>query len=204
MCSLCYDARVIVLGIDPGSRRCGYGIVAREGGRLRVVESGVLAPGDLPLAERLALIHDGLSAVIGRAGPAEVSVEHVFAGVSPRSALVLGQARGVALAAAASAGPPVFEYRPAEVKLAFTGSGRASKEQMLRSARALLGVAATLADEADALAVAVCHLARRSARIATAHGRAAEARSRLRPSRRDHRGASGAAPSAGPARAGVR
>ena len=157
---------MIVLGIDPGSRRCGYGVVAREGGRLRVVASGVVVPGDHPIAERLAVILDGLADVIARTRPGEVAVEQVFAGVSPRSALVLGQARGVALAASARAGLPVFEYQPSEVKLAFTGSGRASKEQMVRTARSLLGVEAELADEADALALAVCHLARRDHRTA--------------------------------------
>jgi crossover junction endodeoxyribonuclease RuvC len=127
--------------------------------------------------------------VIARAAPAEVAVEQVFAGISPRSALVLGQARGVALAVAARAGLPVFEYQPSEVKLAFTGSGRAGKEQMVRTAAALLGVEARLSDEADAIALAVCHLARRPLRLA-ALPRAAVvglAHSRLRPSRRDHR-----------------
>jgi crossover junction endodeoxyribonuclease RuvC len=164
-------------------------VVAREGGRLRVVESGVVAPGALAVPERLARILEGLTDVIRRARPAEVSIEQVFAGVSPRSALVLGQARGVALAAAARAGLPVHEYQPSEVKLAFTGSGRASKEQMLRTARTLLGVDADLSDEADAIAVAVCHLARRSARLALVAGRAAGALARLRPARRDHRSA---------------
>jgi crossover junction endodeoxyribonuclease RuvC len=196
---------VIVLGIDPGSRRCGYGVVARRGGRLLVLASGVFEPGEVPMAERLARIQDGLAEVIRRARPAEVSVEQVFAGVSPRSALVLGQARGVALAAAARAGLPVFEYAPAQVKLAFTGSGRASKEQMVRTARLLLGATPGRADEADALAIAVCHLARRAARgarpaverleappAAVAAGgegaRRAAALARLRPARRDHRG----------------
>jgi crossover junction endodeoxyribonuclease RuvC len=179
---------MIVLGIDPGSRRCGYGVVAREGGRLRVVESGVLVPGERPMAERLALLLDGLSLVIERARPDEVAVEQVFSGASPRSALVLGQARGVALAVAARAGLPVHEYAPAAVKLAFTGSGRAGKDQMLRTARALLGVAAELSDEADAIALAVCHLARRPlALVATPRATAARALSRLRPARRDHR-----------------
>jgi crossover junction endodeoxyribonuclease RuvC len=178
---------VIVLGIDPGSRRCGYGVVAREGSRVRVVESGVLVPGDLPMPERLARILDGLASVIARAGPAEVSVEQVFSGVSARSALALGQARGVALAAAAQAGLPVFEYAPAEVKLAFTGNGRAGKEQMVRTARTVLGVFAELADEADALALAMCHLASRTARLALAPAAASRAAARLRPSRRDHR-----------------
>jgi len=195
---------VIVLGIDPGSRRCGYGVVARQGGRFVVVESGVLAPGDRPMAERLAAILDGLEQVIRRTLPAEVSIEQVFSGTSARSALVLGQARGVALAAAARAGLAVHEYAPAEVKLAFTGSGRASKEQMLRTARMLLGAAPRLADEADALAIAICHLARSRglaalparARTPAAAGRGgrgaakppAEVLARLRPSRRDHRG----------------
>ncbi|MBK9516823.1 MAG: crossover junction endodeoxyribonuclease RuvC [Anaeromyxobacter sp.] len=199
---------MIVLGIDPGSRRCGYGVVAREGGRLHVVESGVLAPGERPMAERLGLILAGLDVVIARARPDEVAVEQVFSGASARSALVLGQARGVALAAAGRAGLPVHEYAPSAVKLAFTGSGRAGKEQMMRTARALLGVLAACSDEADAVALAVCHLARRplaeartaaalarapaGARLAAPHlttprAAAARALSRLRPSRRDHR-----------------
>jgi crossover junction endodeoxyribonuclease RuvC len=178
---------VIVLGIDPGSVRCGYGVVARERGRLRVVESGVLAPGHLPVAERLARILEGLGQVIARTRPVEVSLEQVYAGASPRSALVLGQARGVALAASARAGLPVHEYAPAEVKLAFTGNGRAGKEQMVRTARSLLGVSAELADEADALALAVCHLARRAARLALAGAGRRVAQARLAPARRDHR-----------------
>lgn len=191
---------MIVLGIDPGSRRCGYGVVARQGGRLVVIESGVLAPGEQrPMAERLAAILEGLDEVIRRTRPVEVSIEQVFSGVSARSALVLGQARGVALAAAARAGLAVHEYAPAQVKLAFTGSGRASKEQMLRTARMLLGTAPRLADEADALAIAVCHLARRLVRTLPVRGpvgaaaqgqrgRGTAALARLRPSRRDHRG----------------
>lgn len=196
---------MIVLGIDPGSRRCGYGVVERAGARLRVVESGVLEPGERPVAERLGRILDGLDAVISRSRPDAVSIEQVFSGASPRSALVLGQARGVALAAAARAGLSVFEYAPSAVKLAFTGNGRAGKDQMVRTARMLLGADPRLADEADALAIAVCHLARRllavpsgGARVpatrcggpSTAALREAavrDARLRLRPARRDHR-----------------
>ncbi len=204
--------RVIVLGIDPGSRRCGYALVAREGSRLTVLESGVLTPGERPMAERLGLILAGLDRLIARARPDEVAVEQVFSGASARSALVLGQARGVALAVAGRAGLPVHEYAPAAVKLAFTGSGRAGKEQMMRTARTLLGVQADLSDEADAVALAVCHLARRplaeartaaalargagagpvadrrtSPRLTTPGAAAARALARLRPSRRDHR-----------------
>jgi crossover junction endodeoxyribonuclease RuvC len=184
-----------VLGIDPGSRRCGYGVLSREGGRLTVVESGVLVPGARPMAERLALLLVGLGDVIARTAPDEVSIEQIFAGISPRSALALGQARGVALAVAAQAGLPVYEYQPSEVKLAFTGSGRAGKEQMMRTARAL-GVDAELSDEADAVALAVCHLARRPLTLAAVTplrrspaAAARDARSRLRPARRDHRSA---------------
>jgi crossover junction endodeoxyribonuclease RuvC len=150
---------VAVLGIDPGSRRCGYGIVARCGNGLSRLASGVLVPGEVAMAERLARILGSLSELIERGGIEAVAVETAYCGRSPRSALVLGQARGVALAAAARAGLPVFEYAPAEVKRAFTGNGRAEKAQMVRTARTLFGIAPRLADEADALAVAVCHLA---------------------------------------------
>jgi crossover junction endodeoxyribonuclease RuvC len=125
-----------------------------------VVESGVLVPGNHDLPRRLALILEGLEAILSRSGADAVAVETVFAGVSPRSALVLGQARGVVLAAAARAGLPVSEYAPQQAKLALTGNGRAEKSQMVRMACALFGVEAVLADEADAIALAVCHLGR--------------------------------------------
>ncbi len=175
---------MIVLGIDPGSRRCGYGVVARAGAGVSRLRSGVLVPGDLPIAERLARIFDGLSQVLAESGADAVAVETAYCGASARSALVLGQARGVALAVAARAGLPVFEYAPAEVKRAFTGSGRAEKAQMMRTARTLFGCAPELADEADALAIAVCHLAHAGvARHAPAGGRRSPARGPvLRPS----------------------
>ncbi|HEX9290016.1 MAG TPA: crossover junction endodeoxyribonuclease RuvC [Anaeromyxobacteraceae bacterium] len=175
---------MIVLGIDPGSRRCGYGVVERAGTRLARVASGVLVPGELPMAERLGLILDGLSAVLAGSELDAVAIETAFCGRSPRSALALGQARGVALAAAAQAGLPVFEYAPAEVKRAFTGNGRADKAQMVRTARALFGLQARLSDEADALALAVCHLARRVASPPppSSRERATKTRSRLLPS----------------------
>jgi len=180
---------VIVLGIDPGTHRCGYGVVAREGTRLRVLASGVLSPGPRDLAGRLGEILGGLEEIIARTRPLEASVEAGFSGASPRSALVLGQARGVALAAAARAGLAVYEYAPAEVKLAFTGNGRADKAQMLRTARLLLGTEPRLSDEADALALAVCHLARRAVFRAAAPAGQLRARAlqRLRPARREHR-----------------
>jgi len=163
---------VVVVGIDPGTQRCGYGVVARAGSRLSVVESGVLAPGPraLSLPHRLSFLLDGLEALLARAGAEAVAVESVFSGVSPRSALVLGQARGVVLAAAARAGVPVFEYAPSQAKLALTGNGRAEKPQMVRMARALFGVDASLPDEADAIALAVCHLSRAPRRPAPPPG----------------------------------
>ena len=127
---------MIALGIDPGSRRCGYGVVAREGTRLVVLASGVLVPGaDRPVAERLARILDGLVEVIRHVGPAECSIEQVFCGASPRPPSCWARPAASRWAAAAQAGLPVFEYAPSEVKLAFTGSGRATKDQMLRTAR---------------------------------------------------------------------
>lgn len=156
---------MIVLGIDPGSRRCGYGAVSQEGSRFEKIESGVLAPGDnLPMAERLAAIWSGLESVIRRAGAAEIAVESVFAGISVRSAIALGQARGVVLAAAAHAGLPIFEYAPAQIKLAVTGSGRAEKNQMVSMANVILRADVSKVDEADALAIAICHLTQRRAR----------------------------------------
>jgi crossover junction endodeoxyribonuclease RuvC len=156
-------AIVIVLGVDPGSRRCGYGAVDRDGSRFRVVDSGVLIPGELPIAERLASILTGLVQVIARVGAEEVAVEAAFAGRSIQSALVLGHARGVVLAVSAGAGLPVFEYAPSQVKLAVAGNGRADKAQMVKMAQVLLRVRTEIADEADALAVAVCHHAHRQA-----------------------------------------
>jgi crossover junction endodeoxyribonuclease RuvC len=194
-------APMIVLGIDPGTRRCGYGVVARAGPGLSRIDSGVIVPGPLPLPERLGLLLERLSAVVARSRIDAVAVETAYCGRSPRSALALGLARGVALAAAARAGLPVFEYAPAEVKRAFTGSGRAEKAQMIRTARTLFGAAPGLSDEADALAVAVCHLARgdvrRAPRPALVRGGAPGARAAgarpgpvLRPSVRRYGGVS--------------
>jgi crossover junction endodeoxyribonuclease RuvC len=180
---------VIVLGIDPGSRRCGYGVVARVGTKLTRLASGVVIAGDRPMPERLARILDALSAVLLAHALDAVAVETAYCGISPRSALALGQARGVALAAAARAGLPIFEFAPAEVKRAFTGNGRAEKAQMVRTARALFGVDAQLPDEADALAVAVCCLARSRAPSAPRARLRPDPTARLRPAVRRFAGA---------------
>src|SRR5271165_4432369 len=156
-----------VLGIDPGSRVTGFGVVEAHGSRLSHVTHGVLrVPGDLALELRLAELFHGLTEVLALWTPDAVAVEGVFAFRNARSALVLGHARGVALLAAAQGGRPVFEYAPALVKRAVGAGGASSKEAVARQMRAFLGLTGLLrADATDALAVAVCHLHR--ARVVT-------------------------------------
>ncbi|HWV39591.1 MAG TPA: crossover junction endodeoxyribonuclease RuvC [Vulgatibacter sp.] len=150
-----------VLGIDPGSHHTGYGVVEASGTTLRLLACGTISPGDLPLAARLAAIHQGLRDVIERTAPAAVAVEGVYHALNARAALVLGQARGAALAAAASASLEVVEYAASEIKRSVSGNGRAGKEQVGRMVGMLLG-GAVPGDEhaADALAAAICHLGR--------------------------------------------
>lgn len=148
------------LGIDPGSHRTGYGAVERKNGRYHLIETGVIhPPSSEPLAARLAYIHTHLSALLERLQIAEIGVEGIFHYKNAQSAFILGQARGVALCAAHQAGARVFEYPPTRVKIAATGKGRATKEQVQQMVRALLGLKeAPPPDAADALAVAICHL----------------------------------------------
>lgn len=157
-----YGAGVRVLGIDPGSRHTGYAVVEERESRLRLLAIGTLSPGDgRPLPERLAAIHGGLAEVLGRVPPEAVSVEEVFHAENARSALVLGQARGVALLAAALRGIEVHEYAASEIKKAVAGTGRASKEQVSRMVALVLGGAIPGDEHAcDAAAAAICHLHR--------------------------------------------
>jgi crossover junction endodeoxyribonuclease RuvC len=153
---------VRVLGIDPGSRVLGYGVVEQQGNALRALDHGTIAPGGkLPLENRLHLIFQGLTAVLEANRPEAVAIEGLFSHRNARSALVLGHARGVALLCAARAGLEVFEYAPAEVKKAVGAGGAAEKEQVVRLVRSFLGIdRIDKADAADALALAVCHLNR--------------------------------------------
>ncbi|MFQ5697800.1 MAG: crossover junction endodeoxyribonuclease RuvC [Myxococcota bacterium] len=147
-----------VLGIDPGSRATGYGVVAQEGPRLERVAGGVIRVGEGELTRRLAAIAAALEAVLLETRPDCVALEAVFSARNPRSALLLGQARGAALVACGRVGLAGAEYSPAEVKRAVTGHGGADKAQVQRMVRRLLGLAeAPASDEADALAVAICH-----------------------------------------------
>lgn len=151
---------VRILGIDPGSRFLGYGAVERVAhGRVRYVECGVIEPRRTALlSARLAEIAAELAEVFAELRPTVVAVEGVFHGVNARSALQLGHARGVALAAAGAARVPVHEYAPASVKRAVAGSGAATKQQVQRMVRALCGLRSQpRLDASDALAVAICH-----------------------------------------------
>jgi crossover junction endodeoxyribonuclease RuvC len=150
---------VIVLGVDPGSQRTGYGLVETDGRRHRLLECGALVPGArLSLPERLRHIHCGLADLIARTSPDALALEDCFHSANTRTALVLGHVRGVVLLAGAQAGLPVHEFPPATVKLQVTGSGRAEKTQVAYMVTRLLSlrVEAEAGDATDALAVALC------------------------------------------------
>jgi crossover junction endodeoxyribonuclease RuvC len=156
---------MIVLGVDPGSQRTGYGAVETDGRRHRLVEMGAIAPGQrLSLSEKLRHIHDGLEALIARLRPDALAVEDVFHAQNARSAIVLGHVRGVVLLAGARAGLAVHEYPPATVKQQITGFGRAEKSQVAFMVTRLLELdaAAEAGDAADALAVALCFACQRT------------------------------------------
>jgi crossover junction endodeoxyribonuclease RuvC len=148
---------VRILGVDPGSRRTGFGIIECRGGDYVHVAHGCLNVGGALMAERLRLIFDGLQALIGEHQPAEIAVERVFVNRNVESALKLGQARGAALCAVPR-GLPVFEYAPRAIKKAVVGSGAAEKAQVAHMITALLRLSGRIGpDASDALAVAVCH-----------------------------------------------
>lgn len=148
-----------VLGLDPGLRNTGWGIIDMVDNRLRYVADGAVRSDDrLSLAERLVQLHEGILAVIAEWSPEEAAVEETFVNENPRSTLKLGQARGVVLLAPARSGLFVGEYAPTLVKQAVVGTGRAAKEQVGMMVKTLLpGCQAKTADAADALAVAICH-----------------------------------------------
>jgi crossover junction endodeoxyribonuclease RuvC len=150
---------MIVLGVDPGSLRTGYGAVETDGRRHRLIEMGALSPGQrLSLPEKLRHIHAGVAALVERLHPDVLAVEDVFHSANTRTALVLGHVRGVVLLAGAEAGIPVYEYPPATVKQQVTGFGRAEKAQVAFMVTRLLELPADAlpGDATDALAVALC------------------------------------------------
>jgi crossover junction endodeoxyribonuclease RuvC len=148
-----------ILGLDPGSRVCGYGVIDEDAGVLAYVECGVLtAPEERPMEDRLGELACGLREVIAELRPAVVAVEDVFSHQNPRSAIALAQARGMALAVIGLAGLSVASYAPALVKKAVSGSGRADKTQVARMVQSLIGLRSLpRADATDALAVAITH-----------------------------------------------
>ena len=148
-----------ILGIDPGLRKTGWGIVISEGSKLSFVACGCIeSDGALPLGQRLRQLHEGLNKVLATHRPHEAAVEETFINRDPQSALKLGQARGIALVVPALAGLDVSEYAANLVKKTVVGVGHADKKQVQAMIRVLLPKAETSsADAADALAVAICH-----------------------------------------------
>ena len=147
-----------MLGIDPGSRATGWGIIDGDGRRSVHVASGVLRLGDGDLGPRLRMIFERITALIVEYRPTEVAIERVFMARNADSALKLGQARGAAICAALADGLTLAEYAPTEIKLAVVGTGGASKDQVQHMMKLLLKLdAPPQADQADALAVALCH-----------------------------------------------
>mgnify|MGYP001129384335 CR=1 FL=1 len=151
---------MITLGIDPGTAILGYGVVVGDDPPGIVAYGVVRTSSDEPMPERLVRLYDGVRAIIAEHRPAAVAVEQLLFGRNVTTAIAVGQARGVVLLAAAQAGLPVFEYKPAQVKEAVVGYGKADKPQMQEMVRLLLNLPTIPQpdDAADALAIAICHV----------------------------------------------
>ncbi|MBG6244964.1 crossover junction endodeoxyribonuclease RuvC [Candidatus Symbiopectobacterium sp. 'North America'] len=158
----------LILGIDPGSRVTGYGIIRQQGLQLSYVGSGCIRTGVDDLPTRLKLIYAGVSEIITQFQPDCLAIEQVFMAKNADSALKLGQARGVAIVAGVNQGLPIFEYAARQVKQTVVGTGAAEKSQVQHMVRTLLKLSASpQADAADALAIAIthCHLSQNLTRI---------------------------------------
>lgn len=163
---------VRILGLDPGSRVTGFGVVDTGQGGLRYVASGCIRVGNGAMAARLLEIHRHVTELVDTYAPGEIAIERVFMHRNPDSALKLGQARGAALCGACHAGAPVYEYAPRAIKQTVTGTGAAAKGQVQHMIKALLTLQGRLsADAADALAIAVCHAQHRGILRRRAGGR---------------------------------
>ncbi|MFA4913000.1 MAG: crossover junction endodeoxyribonuclease RuvC [Comamonadaceae bacterium] len=173
-----------VLGIDPGLRRTGFGVIDVDGPRLRYVSSGtIVVPPDQPLAQRLKVILDGLREIVRDTRPDLAAIEIVFLNTNPQSTLLLGQARGAALCGLADCGLDVNEYTALQIKKAVVGTGRAAKEQVQMMVQRLLKLdGLPSADSADALACAICHahVAPMAAHFAAHQGQVSGTRKRVR------------------------
>ena len=148
-----------ILGIDPGLRRTGFGVIDIQGSRLQYVASGtIIVPPDQPLAQRLKVILDNIREIVQNAQPTVSALEKVFVNTNPASTLLLGQARGAAMCALADSGLDVYEYTALQVKKSVVGNGHAAKEQVQKMVQHLLSLSGLpAADSADALACAICH-----------------------------------------------
>lgn len=149
-----------VLGVDPGTAACGYGVVEKVGARFVALDYGLVAtPPTAPTPDRLRTIYQEVSAILGRWRPDRVAIEELFFARNAKTAIAVGQARGVVLLAAALAGVPVVEYTPLEVKKSVTSYGRGRKEQVGQMVAIILGLPEVPRpdDVADALAIALCH-----------------------------------------------
>ena len=147
-----------ILGLDPGLRVTGYGVIEKTGSTLVYISSGCVKSPDGELPDRLKNILNSVQEVIARFGPDEVAVEKVFVNINPQSTLLLGQARGAAICAAVSRDLPVSEYTALQVKQAVVGNGHAKKEQVQEMVKRLLKLSGYPSpDAADALACAICH-----------------------------------------------
>lgn len=149
-----------VIGIDPGSRACGYGIIESTNGKLKHITSGTIVPSsELTLARRLGAIYSDLTDIINAHSPDCMSVEDVFFAKNAKSAIKLGQARGVALLAASNGGMEIYEYAPTNIKLALTGNGRAKKSEVQKMVAYILGLKNNMNNDcSDAIATAICHI----------------------------------------------
>lgn len=152
------QSSIRILGIDPGLRITGFGVIDKEGQKLHYVASGCIKTPAGELPERLKVILSSLGEVIAQHQPELAAVEKVFVNVNPQSTLLLGQARGAAICAAVQAGLPVAEYTALQIKQAVVGNGHADKEQVQAMVQRLLNLSGTPSpDAADALACAICH-----------------------------------------------
>ena len=148
-----------ILGIDPGTRICGYGAIETEGNKLRTLDYGTVRCSEDEVPRRLKVIHGGLVEIISRVQPDAVAVEKAFYGKNAKTAIKMGEARATALLAAAAADVDIAQYPPATVKQSVVGNGRADKQQVQLMVTRLLGLSEepTPQDASDALALAICH-----------------------------------------------